>query len=808
MGAKFAYRVALEDPNIRAVIIIGSAYDKNASQETLFVPDCVKPGLVQRSGGWIPGGMEFNFPIGHHIRSMRPLPCAILEAGPERATALIENRCPRSGMCMQVFVSLRAGEARFRVEYLVTNPTALSWRWYVWNNVGMLAHDDWRMFSKGKYMASAGHILPYPIDRLGLDISWFRNRLWSMDSFVVGHREDFFGCYDYRREHGLVHVAPWREMPGKKCFTWGTKYRHLDAARVFNDRGDDYLEIQVSPMETQGDFDMMPPGASRRFGETWIPFRRIGGIEWANHDLVFHVREGVGWLYAAVDVEAKVDIDGEVWTGRLRAGTPRRLPGKVRPGARVEIHADGRLQRAFRYPLKGRQEPNARARLEARYGRRSEHWRTHRKPRTPTELLEHARRMCRRDVQRAAIRSYRKLLELKPTLHQARLELAEALWRTGRFDEGAAELERLLSTRLAPQARAMLARRSQAEEAFFRPVHAVPPGPARDLALAERYAGYGNFEEALRLYRRLLRSQPDNPRVHYGLALYYEEVKHDRRRALRHARRALSLNPGDRDLIIELVPMFQAAGMHGRVVKFIQAAPRQVRRLYLCQKMLARAYFELGRYQACWRIVSRERLFNWEGENAHVDTYIDCATVLLERTLRRSDRRGARRLVEGIKHLPANLGVVRRPHCEAPNGFWEGRVRLLEGDQEGARQAWRQALDQADAELGRMEKGSGKSWVSLINAETLFYYGMCALEMGDRRRLRHAVRLLRKLAAARDQWHRAHNEDFITGTIHELEGDFASAEKAFLRHIRAGGETRVAKIHLAAVRAGLRRGQL
>ena len=33
MGAKFAYNVALEDPSIRAVIIIGSAYDKRASFE-------------------------------------------------------------------------------------------------------------------------------------------------------------------------------------------------------------------------------------------------------------------------------------------------------------------------------------------------------------------------------------------------------------------------------------------------------------------------------------------------------------------------------------------------------------------------------------------------------------------------------------------------------------------------------------------------------------------------------------------------------------------------------------------------------
>ena len=33
MGAKFAYNVALEDPSINAVIIIGSAYDKRASFE-------------------------------------------------------------------------------------------------------------------------------------------------------------------------------------------------------------------------------------------------------------------------------------------------------------------------------------------------------------------------------------------------------------------------------------------------------------------------------------------------------------------------------------------------------------------------------------------------------------------------------------------------------------------------------------------------------------------------------------------------------------------------------------------------------
>lgn len=806
--------IVLENEHLRLTILpelggkLWSAFDKNAGQEAVHVPDCIKPGLVQRSGGWIPGGMEFNFPIGHHIRSMRPLPCAILESGPERAAALIENRCPRSGMRLEVRVSLRRAEARFRVDYQVTNPTTLSGRWYVWNNVGMLAHDHWRMFSKGRYMASAGRILSYPIDRHGRDISWFKNRLGSMDSFVVGHREDFFGCYDYRREHGLVHVAPWREMPGKKCFTWGTTYRHFDAERIFNDRGDDYLEIQVSPVQTQGDFEIMPPGGSRSFGGTWIPFRRIGGIEWASQELIFHVRDGAAWLYAGVGLTARVVVDGRSWSGRLRPGVARKLRGTVGKGSRVEIHVNGRLERAFTYPLRGRQEPNALKRLKQRYGsgRRRRWWRRW-EPRTATEALEHARRMARWDSQRAAIQNYRKALKLKPALHQARLELADALWHTGAFDAGAAELRRLLKTKLAPQARRMLARRSQAEEAYFRPVLAVPEGPARELALAERMAGYGNYEAAAKLYQKLLRTDGGNARVHYGMALYYGEVKGNHGRALHHAERALALKPGDRDLLIELVPMIQAAGRHHRVINLLTAAPKRVRQLYLCQKMLAKAFFEVGRYDRCWRIVSRVRLYNWEGENGHVDNYVDCATVLLERALRQKDLKAARRLVEGIKRLPPNLGVVHRSHCTVAEGYWDGVVRRAEGDADGARHLWREALAQAASELGQREKGSGQSWLWWIHQEIPYYYGMCALAMDDGQRLRHAVRLLKKLRGARLEHHGSHGPGFLDGMVFELEGRFDRAATAFQRHIRHGRHTRMARIHLAAVRAGRRRGQ-
>ncbi|NQT92333.1 MAG: DUF5107 domain-containing protein, partial [Lentisphaerae bacterium] len=174
--------IVLENEHLRVTVVpefggkLFSMYDKNAGQETLYVPDVIKPGLIGRCGAWIPGGIEFNFPIGHHIRSMRPQPCSILESGPERACVLVERRCARTGMRMEARIALAAGEARCTIDYAVYNPTALSHRWGFWANVGVHADENWRFLGKAdSYLAS--HIVhPFPIDESGCDTSWYGNR--------------------------------------------------------------------------------------------------------------------------------------------------------------------------------------------------------------------------------------------------------------------------------------------------------------------------------------------------------------------------------------------------------------------------------------------------------------------------------------------------------------------------------------------------------------------------------------------------------------------------------------------------------
>ena len=797
--------LVLENEHLKLTVLphlggkLWSAYDKNAGEEAIYVPDVIKPGLIALSGAWIPGGMEFNFPRGHQILSMRPWPCAIVESGPEQAAILATRRCLRTGLQMQVRIGLRAGEARFDLDFTLMNPTHLRHGWSFWNNVGILAHDDWRFLSKAKWYYTGSRAQRYPFDSTGVDTSYYRNRQFCSDSFMLAHCEDFFGCYDYRRDHGVAHIAPWQEARGKKYFTWGTsKYRYSDSERIFSDSDRNYVEIQIGVRETQGHKDMLEPGDARMIHTTWIPFRKLGGMDWANRDAIFHVKDGVPWAYAAVSTSAVFVFNGRSQAVRLKAGVPVKLSGgPVEEGTDIEIHLDGTLARRFRYPFEGRQEPGGEKRvmreLHGHYRQGSKAVRAMRGGERAM-LCEHF--ASARDLLRSALKA-------DPRLHEARLLLGETLWHMGDFEAGAAQCRSLLKTKLASEARAMLARQPGVEREFMAPVSAVPDGFGRDLTLAERYAGYGNAEASFREYKKLLRKDPDNSRVHYGLASYYSIVASNAKRARHHAERALALKPGDRDLIIELMPILMKAGAYERVAELYRTAPKSIRKLSVVQKMAASVFLQLEDFDACWRIVSKVHLFNWEGEFWHVDVYIDCALALAERALAAGNLKQARRMVDAARTLPPNLGVPRRTLALPKVGYWHGLITKLEKGEEEARRVWRGVLEECEQERAVVEVIGGKSWPRwLPDDETIYLWGLMAICLDDRAWTRRVAKTMKQIHRLRGQ------SDWMKGLVAELEEDFETAKQHFLKAAKPRKRPYMLRRHLAAVSRRRRRGEL
>lgn len=806
---KVRYRaLVLENEHLRLTVLpelggkLWSLYDKRARAEVLHVPDVVKPGLISRPGAWVAGGMEFNFPAGHHINATRPVACRITSAGPEEAAVAIALPDTHTGMRMDVELRLAAGEARFSIGFRLANPTALSHRWYQWTNVGVTCHEGWQFLSKARWYFTGGAVCDYPVNDAGTDISWWKNRDIATDSFMIGHCEDFFGCYDHRRDGGIVHVSPWRDLRGKKYFTWGRSHKSFDSERIFTENGADYVEIQTGPLESQMDYEIMAPGASLAFESVWFPFRKLGGLEWASRDLAFAVRGGRPWLYPAVDCNVEITIGGKRFTRALRAGSPASLPARVAKGTRVGIAVNGRLEREFSFPLVGRQEAGAPERITHKHLRRID-W----DGKTAPGALEAARRMVLWDAYPRAIQLYRLALKKNPALHEARLGLAEALWHTADFAGGARELRKLARTPLAAQARSVLSRLPAARAEFMKPVLAAPEGPARDRALAENLAGRGGFEAAARVYRRIAARRPKCWRARYGLAQYEWQVRGRREEAVRHALKALALRPGDRDLVIELAPLFMWARRYDLAVKTITDAPRSVHELSINQKMLALALFELGRFEECWKIVTTRRLHQWEGETAHYDCFVSCGAVLAERALARGDARGALRYAETAAGFPPELGLIWRPMGQTLPAYWRGLALERLGRVEEARGVWRAALDAADDDHRVAVRAHRKKAFELASDELGWSYGMCAMKLGERARVRQVLRSMERLRRARLHWG-IKSSDFFEGVRAELAGRLAVAAGHFRLYAEQTPAPMLTRLHLAALEKGHRRGEL
>ncbi|MFH1377636.1 MAG: DUF5107 domain-containing protein [Planctomycetota bacterium] len=806
--------IILENEHIRLTILpelggkIWSVFNKNAGLDAVYVPDVIKPNLIALPGGWIAGGMEFNFPRGHHLNTMHSVPCAITVNRPDLVAASIDIVCPKTALAMRVIVSLAPNEARFRIRYEMSNPTPLAQRWYQWTNVGVLKTPKWQFMSKAKRYTTGVMVKDYPVDaKDGIDISWAVNRDFASDSFMIGLQEDFFGSYSHDQESGFAHIAPWKDLAGKKYFTWGHRYQEWDYDTLC-DNGQDYLEIQTGPLPTQGDFEMMAPGAGRTMDCVWMPYHAIGGMDWADERLIFNVKDGQAALYPAVDQSVELIIDGQSHTRELKAGQPEILPVSVRVGAQVEIKINGESARVFNYPLEGRQAPNL-DELTAKY---SQIMKTP-APETAEQFLEKARRSRLHNAWDGAVKAYEKTLEINPNQDDARLEYADALAHIADFAGARRELKALSSGARAEDARLGLVRVRLAEDRFMAPVLAIPDGITRDLAYAERLAGNYAAEPARALFQKVLKADKHNARAHYAMACYYHQDHRDPRKAVIHAVAALDATTTDdefyRDYLLELTPILQNAGEHQRALAYLDAAPRTIRNIPIFDRIAIRSLLEVERLDDCWRILSRKRMYNWEGENEHVQIFRDCALMEAETALLAGVPSLAKQWVERSRELPKGLGVRMKLNGEIQLAFWDGLFAKIDGDAERAKAVWTAGVT-AILDTIRLKSNTvvGPNWVYWMSPEIAYAFGLCGLCCGDPA-IKDEVfaRLDERITNSKtfNVWVPAYTE-YGMGIIAELKGDFAEATRLFKVVVKTSGTNiALAKRNLQALKTGRRR---
>ena len=286
-----------------------SCTDKLSGREMFYANPSLKKANISYRGAWAAFGIEFNFPVSHNWVSMSPVDFSMRHNEDGSASIVVGNVDRPYGMQWRVELVLRPGSTVLEERVTLYNRSDVRHRYYWWNNAGVEVWDDTHVYYPMRYSASHGFtfIDTWPVNADGLDLSLIRNQTAGpVSQFVHGSREPFMGLYHPHTGTGIVHYAPYADLPGKKLWTWGVDAEGLDWRTTLSDNHSAYAEVQAGLFRNQETYGFLPPQETVRFSEYWMPVRETGGITRANlHGVLYLHRQG-GSLVAALNVNHEV----------------------------------------------------------------------------------------------------------------------------------------------------------------------------------------------------------------------------------------------------------------------------------------------------------------------------------------------------------------------------------------------------------------------------------------------------------------------------------------------------------------------
>ena len=302
--------------------------DKISGQPMFYANPSIKKAEIGYRGAWAAFGVEFNFPISHNWVSMSPVDFAYATHDDGSASVWVGNIDRPYGMQWEVELVLRPGSTLLEERVTLYNRSDIRHRYYWWNNAGIQVWDDSRVEYPMRFVAAHGYaeVNPWPIDAEGRDLSVIKNQTNGPVSFFVhGSHEPFMGIWNPQTQTGIVHFAEYRDLPGKKIWSWGVDQADLDWRKALSDNNSAYVEVQAGLFRNQETYAFLEPGQTIRFSEYWMPVRGTGGISRANQMGVVHFDKHGSDVTVALNVNerlqgAQVSLTQKgtaLWTGTM-----------------------------------------------------------------------------------------------------------------------------------------------------------------------------------------------------------------------------------------------------------------------------------------------------------------------------------------------------------------------------------------------------------------------------------------------------------------------------------------------------------
>lgn len=274
----------LENQYLRIIILpqlgghVYSIYDKIHRREVLYRNHVIKYGLVSPRGAWVAGGMEFSFPFAHTMDTVSPVESTIRRNPDGSSSAVVGAIDWVSNMYWEIALTLRPDTARLEEAVTLFNATPQPHLYLFWTNTAVKASNDLQYIYPMREVIGDDPFAPvrnWP-EWDGIDHGWYKNVAGSMAIFGRDVHRDFFGVYYHQSDYGVVHLADFRQDPGKKIWTWGTARSGRIWDKLLSDHDGPYNEIQSGRFYTQGYREFMRPRRVERWTEYWYP---ISGLK-------------------------------------------------------------------------------------------------------------------------------------------------------------------------------------------------------------------------------------------------------------------------------------------------------------------------------------------------------------------------------------------------------------------------------------------------------------------------------------------------------------------------------------------------
>jgi tetratricopeptide (TPR) repeat protein len=316
LATKKTYRaLVLENQYLRLTVLpdlggrVYSVYDKVSQREVFYRNSVIKFSPLAIRGAFFSGGVEFSFPVAHAPTTADPVNWDMRQHEDGSASISIGGIEHISGMRWTIRLSLYPDRCALAQDVRLHNPTPIPGRYHYWTNASLDSDDHTEFVYPLQRVRSyefAG-TASWPLARLDLITSqpglpgmegvpmWPAARLhapinfrWEKDMLAqvsIFGREvnwDFFGAWQHSSNTGYAHFARHQDVSGMKLWSWGRSEVGIVNQSALMDDGSLYAETQCGAMETQLDFDFLPPGETRAWREWWLPLRDLGGLTCAS----------------------------------------------------------------------------------------------------------------------------------------------------------------------------------------------------------------------------------------------------------------------------------------------------------------------------------------------------------------------------------------------------------------------------------------------------------------------------------------------------------------------------------------------